>query len=517
GNGNAHCVRTSGTCGVAGRFDHVPAATGEDTDGDGEPDVVPAHVIAQTSCFPEGPHCTQEAHSWGMLNRETEHTKHEGSAHADCSGSWGSCSTIASVAYDPETGKVDAFARCSTGDSGGTRCTRSSTHTFAWAESVNGEDLEGEGVSDCNQSGGFCASSSLAKYFADGERTVTGENGEQVRLPAHVQSGAGCGTDGPAENCSYDYSAHGFEQLTEDDGLLAGDARGDCADSGTTGSGWCSVAADVTLELDQRTVEAVVWCQSGNARACSYSAPVTAQQDAGKNTADSQKSCGRQVAGSCALAVAAIAAGGDRDKQGQAVAFGFCADSNGTCTGEFSTHVDSNRDTLSDCRSSGAANGTCVGLAVPEHALSAGQLIDPEGDDRITLNSRAPGRDPETKVCSAAQRCEAQRIDEEAFEGLEGEFFVLDVHEDKSVGQWFKNFGRDLGDVVVYAIPGLLGSLGTELWNSVKYDFLGSDGFVGSLTGGHVGFDRPEQREGESDLEYYARLYPFTGGIAQGA
>src|SRR5690606_10685205 len=47
--------------------------------------------------------------------------------------------------------------------------------------------------------------------------------------------------------------------------------------------------------------------------------------------------------------------------------------------------------------------------------------------------------------------------------------------------------------------------------------FLGSDGFVGSLTGGHVGFDRPEQREGESDLEYYARLYPFTGGIAQGA
>src|SRR5690606_33180155 len=51
GNGNAHCVRTSGTCGVAGRFDHVPAATGEDTDGDGEPDVVPAHVIAQTSCF----------------------------------------------------------------------------------------------------------------------------------------------------------------------------------------------------------------------------------------------------------------------------------------------------------------------------------------------------------------------------------------------------------------------------------------------------------------------------------
>src|SRR5690606_32688391 len=92
GHGNAHCVRTSGTCGVAGRFDHVPAATGEDTDGDGEPDVVPAHVIAQPSCSPEGPHCTQEAHSWGTLNRETEHTKHEGSAHADCSGSWGSCS-----------------------------------------------------------------------------------------------------------------------------------------------------------------------------------------------------------------------------------------------------------------------------------------------------------------------------------------------------------------------------------------------------------------------------------------
>jgi hypothetical protein len=278
------------------------------------------------------------------------------------------------------------------------------------------------------------------------------------------------------------------------------------------------VAADVSIDTEKRLAEATVWCQSSNAQACSYSAHVEAFQESGKNNADSEKSCGKAAAGNCALAASAVAAGGDRERQGQALALGFCSDSNGSCRGEFSTHVDSNRDTLSDCKSSGGANGMCVGLAVPEHALSAGRFIgDPDGDDKLTLNSQAPGRDDAEKICSASSRCDMQKIDDEAFKDLEGEFYVLDLTEDKSVGQWFKNFGRDLGDVVVYAVPGLLESVGTELLNTVRYDFLGDTGLVGAITGGHVGFDVPDQKEGESDLEYYTRLYPFTGGVATGA
>ncbi|MHA6628428.1 preprotein translocase subunit SecA [Pseudonocardia sichuanensis] len=501
GDGNAHCVRTSGTCAVSGVFDYVPAAMGEDQDGDGQPDAVPAHVIAATSCYPEGDHCTQETSSWATLDRTTEHTVHHGDANADCSGTWGSCSTVASVAYDEEQGEVTAFAQCD--DAGGANCTRASTSTYAWAQSPHGEDLRGHGVSECNQTGGYCSSVSFAKYYGDGEVTVPGENGEDVALPAHVRSGAGCGTDGAEDNCSFNFSARGFEELTEDDGLLAANARSNCSDSGTTGSGWCSVAADATIDLDARTATVDVWCQGSTGVSCSYSGYTEAYHEADKNNAESLKQCGAEVAGNCSLAAAAVAAGGDREKQGQAIASGFCHDSNGTCSGEFRTHVDSNRDTLSDCESSGAANGTCFGLAVRDHAMSGGQFFgDPDANDEITLGSQAPGRDRETRTCSATSACDTQQVDEDGFT-LDGEYFVLDVEEDKSALQFGKNALRDLGDVVVYAIPGLLESVGTELWSGAKYDVLW--------------FDEPEQMEGESDLEYYTRLYPFTGGVATGA
>jgi hypothetical protein len=175
--------------------------------------------------------------------------------------------------------------------------------------------------------------------------------------------------------------------------------------------------------------------------------------------------------------------------------------------GEFRTHVDSNRDTLSDCHSGG--NGLCFGFATAKEARSGGSVED----DKTTLylSSEAPGG-KDTAECSNAKPCGEGWVEE-----LDGKYMVLDRKTEKSFGGFMKNLVRDGGSVIVHAVPGLLDAVGTELWNIGKIGIMGKDGLVGLVTGGHVGFSSPEQGENESDLDYYARLFPFTGGVAQGA
>ena len=69
----------------------------------------------------------------------------------------------------------------------------------------------------------------------------------------------------------------------------------------------------------------------------------------------------------------------------------------------------------------------------------------------------------------------------------------------------------------MHAVPGLLGAVGTQLWNTGKYTILGEYGLLGAVSLGNAGFEMPELGEDESGLEYYTRLYPLTGGIATGA
>ena len=497
GDGRADCVKTSGTCSVSGQFAYHPAGYEKDKDGnvvkdkDGKPVVLPARVNVQTSCYPKGAGCTQEAHVSGEVSQQGKDAKYTGRAIADCAGAGGTCALTGSVAYNAETGRVEAFTDCAVADGG--VCSRSETHTEAWAQSPDGK-VTGTGRSDCVQPGGAgsCSSVSVAKYQAEYTKyppKCTSPNGcfqaPPTTVPEQVASGAGCeasGADGGVAACSHSFSASGKREATGDDGRLSGAAGANCSDSGSAGSGSCSVAASVKVNAEQHKVDVVTWCQGSEGVSCSYSGKASADHESGKSNAASDKSCGTTLAGSCSISVSAFAAGGDQERQGQAVASGFCEDSNNSCSGEFRTHVDSNRDTLADCHSSGS--GVCFGFATPKTARSGGEVED---GGTLYLHSKAPGREENTQ-CSKASPCGEAWVEE-----LGGKYSVLDVETKKSVPGFFKNLARDGGSVVVHAVPGLVTSVGTELKSWVTANEWG-DGLGG-----------------------YAENRPFTGGIAQGA
>ncbi|MDN5861042.1 MAG: hypothetical protein L0H84_20750, partial [Pseudonocardia sp.] len=213
GTGRADCVRTSGPCSVYGTFTHLEPEQAYETDEDGEqvlddhgkpiPVFVPRRVVVATGCFPAGPHCSQEAHLSGDVRQEGAHEKHTGTAKADCAGTSGGCHLAGAVAYDPASGKVAAFTKC-TGE-GRAACTKSETHTYALAESPDGK-LHGDGRSDCVQTTGYCSSVSIAKYVAAHypKREPCPDVCFQAvpqEIPEHLTTGASCDTDGPAGNC----------------------------------------------------------------------------------------------------------------------------------------------------------------------------------------------------------------------------------------------------------------------------------------------------------------------------
>ncbi|MHA6618479.1 preprotein translocase subunit SecA [Pseudonocardia sp. DLS-67] len=568
GEGYTHCDKTSGTCSVGAVFLYHDAAESwkrdkdgnlvldengnkipvyetewkrdkdgkfvldengkkipvESTDENGEKIRAydPAYIEVQTSCYPKGDHCKQDAKFTGTIDQHNEHEKHTGTADTHCSGTWGACSVAGSVAYNPETGKVTAFTDCGTGDEGGTACDKSETHTYAWAESPDGK-LHGTGHSDCTEDGGRCSSVSMAKYHAEYIRPIPDScyeppgcftaTVEDRTTPEYLTAGAGCDTDGNAEkNCSYDFSADGQREASGDEGRLSAQAQAGCNESHTgNGSGGCSIAATAKVNAKDHTADVLAMCEGSTS--CTYSGSATANYESGKNNADSTKTCGKDTSGTCFIGVSAFAAGGDDEKQGLAVASGFCSDTNGTCKGEFRTHVDSNRDTLADCHSKGS--GICYGIAVPQYAESGGRVFDDHTS--LFVDTKAPGGE-EHKECSNGKNGHKNSCGEGWSEALDGKAFVLHQETEKSVGGFLKNLVRDGDDVLSNAIPGLLTSIGTELFNYGKLRLLGKDeGLLGLVTGGNVGFSSPEQGENESDLEYYARRYPFTGGVATGA
>ena len=498
-------MRTSGQCSVYGKFTYLDAEQAYETDKDGNkvplvekdkdgkpvldengkpiPVYVPARVNVQTGCFPAGPHCSQEAHVDGALEEKTDHSTHTGSTVADCKGTSGTCNITGAVAYDPTTGKVQAFSDCS--GTGASACTRSETHTYAWAESPDSK-IDGDGHSDCKQATGYCSSVSIAKYTAEyTEKSkpcpTTCFQAVPKTIPEHIVTGATCDTDGPAANCSYDFSARG--DRTAEDGDLVAAAKSNCSDSGTVGGGWCSVAATAKVDAEKHSAQAVAWCEGSDGVACSYSANAGAKHETDKNNAEASKSCGASRTGTCSLAVSAYTAGGDDERQGIAVAAGACSDTNGTCKGEFRTHVDSNRDTLADCHSDG--NGLCYGVATAKSAETGGSV----DDDRtvLHLSTKAPGGE-DTKDCSEAAPCQDRWV-----EALDGKYMGISRETEKSVGGFFKNLARDGGSVILHAVPGFVGAVGKELWSWATAAEFG---------------------EG---LDGYAENRPLTGGIAKGA
>ncbi|HEX4246889.1 MAG TPA: hypothetical protein VH008_03415, partial [Pseudonocardia sp.] len=495
-SGPGDCVRTSGECALTGVYHYEPASWAQDKNGnpiyqtgpDGKPAKdangnnipvpVPAYTEAAVSCEPAGPGCHVQATSSGQLHQHDDTSTHNGTADSACSGSSGSCDTQAGIGYDPNTGRITATADCE-GDQGATdpKCSKSETHTDAWA----GHDvLTGSGKSDCVQTGGTCTSVSLAKWYAT---TTDPTTGKDMPIP-HVESGAGCETSGPQSGCSYSYSANGKKQATADNGKLNANAKADCGHSGTTGSGFCSVAATATADQDKHQAGAQVWCMSDAKTNCSYSAHAEAKSDSGKNNADAPKDCGAHQTGSCDLGVAADSAGSDEERQGQAAAAGFCDDSNGTCRGEFRTHVDSDWDTLSDCSSAG--NGSCFSEAAPDHAKSWGQ-----SDQAIHFHDKVPGEE-DNKTCQAHDASCADPA--HVFDQNGQHYYQLNADTHKSVGGFFKNLGRDAADDIVHVVPNLAKAVGTELWNTT----FGWNWGDGTLAG-------------------YAKAHPLTGGIAQGA
>ena len=302
GEGYTDCEKTSGTCSVGAVFKYHDATESWKRDKDGnlvldengnkipvyETDkngefildpktnekirvYDPAYIEVQTSCYPKGEHCKQDAKVTGTIDQHNEHEKHTGTAETHCAGSWGTCSVVGSVAYNPETGKVTAFTDCVAGERGGTACDKSETHTYAWAESPDGK-LHGTGHSDCTEDGGRCSSVSMAKYHAEYIRPIpescyeppgcfTATEADRT-TPEHLDVAAGCDTDGDAaKNCSYGFSAGGHREATGDDNRLKSEAQGGCNESHTgNGAGGCSIAATARVNAEDHSADAIAWC-----------------------------------------------------------------------------------------------------------------------------------------------------------------------------------------------------------------------------------------------------------------
>ncbi|MGH3589030.1 MAG: hypothetical protein ACRDQ0_22200, partial [Pseudonocardia sp.] len=279
--------------------------------------------------------------------------------------------------------------------------------------------------------------------------------------------------------------------------------------AGCTFSGEDSCALTVTGDghVDRKNnvweVDLGAGCQAPEG-AClvSVTGEVHASSDMARNSATAPKTCGwRGKSGSCGISLRVQA---DPNQQAPAVASAYCTDTYGTCSGRYSTEastVPANdaRATSTGCWSDG--NGVCFSESTSKLARSFGM-----SDRDLILRSSAPGEKGRSSVCGPGSGCNTESV-----EGMEGKYWILTSDAHKTDEGFVGNAVVDGGLTFWHSFSGLISSVETELWNTGKYKLLGSDGTVGDITGGHVGFDGPEQREGESGLEYYSRLYPFSG------
>ncbi|MDT7753502.1 MAG: hypothetical protein QOD96_7164, partial [Pseudonocardiales bacterium] len=440
---------------------------------DGKVVPVPAYVTGAAGCQPAGPGCSMEAHSSGSVNEQDPDQKHIGSANSDCSGGAGTCSTAAMVAYDKNTGQVQASSDCQADGTG--TCTRSEAHSEAWARSPDGT-LSGQGKSDCARTSGNCSTVAVAKYYP---ATTQKQDGKDVPVPPRLEAGSNCQSDSKGQGCSFSFSANGKQTAKSDNGKQEADAAAHCGRSGATGGGGCSIVANATVDENNGQANAAAACE-GDA-SCSYSAHAKATDSSDKNNADSVKDCGANKAGSCSLGVSAKTGGGDDARQGASGAAGYCTDSNNSCRGEFRAHADSNRDTLSDCHSGG--NGYCNSEAAPDHAKSTGN-----SDQTLFMHSKAPGEE-------STKQLPGDKTDQ-----------VLNANTHKSPWGFFKNLARDTGSTIAGAPAGivhLVWSIPVEVFNTFKYDVFRTP--------------YPDRAPGEGNLSEYSKVHPLTGGLGSAA
>jgi hypothetical protein len=277
--------------------------------------------------------------------------------------------------------------------------------------------------------------------------------------------------------CDWKASTHSDAGLKTDKEKLSAEANADCKTSSASGRA-CMTAAGFAVENNR--IHAFASCQGGVGEDCRYFAHTTARDANGMNIAEADHHCGQKAAGSCGVSSWALALTGMNLKgesmslHGEALAGGTCSGSFGTaCGGSYRTHVDSDRDTWSNCNGTGA--GSCHGVADPWNAHSTGTGTG-------TIESKSPDEHKSGSFTTY------------------GPLFTpitIGANTHDTPGRRVINLGRGIGDVaegIADEAVSIVEDTGTQLANF-----------------GHLAWTGVEEprRPGETDAEYDARVWPL--------
>jgi hypothetical protein len=280
--------------------------------------------------------------------------------------------------------------------------------------------------------------------------------------------------------CDWTATTHSDVGLETADKKLTAEGNADCTTTNAAGTGGCITAAG--LEVHNNEIVAFASCEGGVGPDCSYFAHTTANDVNGMNTADANHHCGQHAAGYCGVSSFAGALtdvnlqGQPMAHHGEAIAGGTCTGSTGTeCGGEFHTHVDSDRNTWSNC--DGKGPGSCHGVADPWNAHSTWTPV--LGSISGHIESVSPDEHRSEDFNSATTP------------GTVG----ANTHE--TVGRWFINVGRGGLDAIAGLPEGVVQGVkdvGTHFGNWGRAAF---------------GGEKFERLPGESEEQYNARVWPL--------
>jgi hypothetical protein len=433
-------VNGGSDCGDSGGFGSGGCGTTAYTEVD-------ANGVTRLYLGCDGPGCRFS----GVGDADAHNLIAEGKAHQQC-GQTGSgwCVLGVKAELEPdrerENFKIDALGYCV--GSAGANCQGSySTHIDLGTSTVG--DCSGVGSGGCH-----------------GE-TLTGAGNPVISYGVCLEGLA----------CDWKASTHSDVGLKTEKEKLTAEANADCKTSSAAGTG-CYTAAGLVVENNR--IQAFASCQGGVGPDCRYHAHTTAHDANGMNIADADHTCGQQTAGSCGVASWAAALtdmgldGKPLDHHGEALAGGTCSGSFGTvCSGNYRTHVDSDRDTWSNCTGTGA--GSCHGVADPWNAHSTGT-----GSGNI--ESKSPDEHKSGSFTTY------------------GPLFTpitIGANTNDTTARGFINVGRDVGDMFVDA--------GGEIVQGVQ------DVGTHFSNWGHLAWTGVEEprRPGESEAEYDARVWPL--------
>ncbi|WP_232660571.1 hypothetical protein [Pseudonocardia sp. TRM90224] len=220
--------------------------------------------------------------------------------------------------------------------------------------------------------------------------------------------------------CTWTTSSFSKNELTSADGKLKGDADSFCSTSSAAGGTGCATSAEVIFSNGE--VIAVATCSAGQADGggCRSHSHTEAKDSLNKTIGVDTRTCNRGTAGVCPSRSFAVTGEGPRGigtgngpevrgtwdasvNHSWAVAGGSCsADPGATCTGSFTTNVDSGAGTNTICR--GVGDGSCDGDATPKRAESTGigtgtiEAHTPDEDRSGTFQSWGWGFSPATTI-----------------------------------------------------------------------------------------------------------------------